>query len=274
MYNIGIMQGRLSKRPYPVLQDFPKKTWREEFVYAKEIGFKSIEWLFKSVDYTENPIWSCDERREIKEIIKSTGVRVDSLCADYFLEKPFFRTKGYSLENNISILKELIEKASDIGVNLILIPVLEEAEIKKEADIDVLCQVVDAVSEKLEKYNVRLGLETELCAEEYLALIKKINNKNVGIYYDAGNCASKGYDMYKDMIILKDYIFNIHVKDRMKDGPSVFLGKGDTNFKDGIPYLIENKFEGNFILQTYYEDDYKGNAMQNYNYIKFLIKRG
>lgn len=274
MYKIGIMQGRLSERPYPALQDFPKKTWEEEFVYAKEIGLDSIEWLFKSVDYKQNPIWTFSGREEIKKIIKKTGIKVDSLCADYFLEKPFFNPEGYKLEDNILILKELIKNAADIGVNLILIPVLEEAEIQSESDEEILCIVVNAVSEELEKYNMRLGLETELKSEDYLRLIEKINNKNVGIYYDAGNCASKGYDMYNDMIVLKDYIFNIHVKDRIKNGPSVFLGKGDTNFKEGIPYLVKNNFKGKFILQTYYEDDYIGIAKENYKYIKSLIEKG
>ncbi len=274
MCNIGIMQGRLSKRPYPKLQEFPFDTWEQEFRYAQEIGFDSIEWLFKEERYTENPIWTEDGRQKIVKLIKETNVKVDSLCADYFLERPFFRRDGYTLNENISVLKKLIENAAKIGVKVILLPVLEEAEIVCEEDKKILHEAVSQCLSTLEEFDVKIGFETELIAKDYLDLVKMFNHKNIGIYYDAGNCAAKGYEMKKDMTILKDYIINVHVKDRLRNGGSVFLGTGDTNFEEGIPYLMKNGFEGSFILQTYYEDDFKGTSEYNYNYIKNLIKRG
>lgn len=274
MCNIGIIQGRLSKRPYPKLQEFPFNTWEQEFIYASELGFDSIEWIFEKDKYKENPIWSSEGRDKIIQIIKNTNVKVDSLCADYFLENPFYRREGYSIEENVEILKKLIKYSAEIGVKVILLPVLEKAEIKCDEDKLILHKGISQCIDDLEKYNIKIGFETELNAKEYLDLVKMFNHPNIGVYYDAGNCASKGYDMYKDMTILKDYVINIHVKDRLNNGPSVFLGNGDTNFKEGIPYLINNNFEGSFILQTYYEDEFKNTAKYNYDYIKNLITKG
>ena len=272
MNSIGIIQGRLSKRPYPKLQEFPFETWEQEFKYASEIGFEFIEWIFEENRYQENPIWTSSGRKQINQIIKNSGVKVESLCADYFLEKPFFRRCGYSLEENTDMLKELIKKASEIGVETILLPVLEGAEIRNKEEKDILYEAISNCIETLEKNNMKLGFETELIAQEYLNLAKMFGNKNIGIYYDAGNCTSKGYDMKEDMEILKDHLINVHVKDRKINGPSVLLGTGDTNFKEGIPYLIKNGFKGSFVLQTYYEDDYKNVAKYNRNYIEKLVK--
>lgn len=272
MNSIGIIQGRLSKRPYPKLQEFPFETWEQEFKYASEIGFEFIEWIFEENRYNENPIWTSSGRKKINQIINSSGVKVESLCADYFLERPFFRRCGYSLEENISMLKEVIKKASEIGVKTILLPVLEGAEIRNKEEKDILYEAILNCIETLEKNNMKLGFETELVAKEYLDLAKMFNNKNIGIYYDAGNCTAKGYDMKKDMEILKDHLINVHVKDRKVNGPSVFLGTGDTNFQEGIPYLIETGFKGSFVLQTYYEDDYRSISEYNRNYIEKLVK--
>lgn len=274
MANIGIIQGRLSKRPYPKLQEFPFDTWEDEFRYAAEIGLDSIEWIFEENRYEENPIWSAEGRKKINSIINETNVKVSSLCADYFLERPFFRRKGYTLNDNIDMLKKLIRNASEVGVEVILMPVLEGAEITCKEDKEILYKAITECLSTLEEYNIKIGFETELVSDEYLGLVKIFNHKNIGIYYDAGNCASKGYDMKKDMEVLKDYIINIHVKDRLNNGGSVFLGTGDTNFNEGIPYLINNGFKGSFILQTYYEDDFKSTAEYNYNYIKNLVERG
>ena len=42
---IGIMQGRLSKKPHKQLQSFPWDNWKNEFANAASLGFDAIEWL-------------------------------------------------------------------------------------------------------------------------------------------------------------------------------------------------------------------------------------
>lgn len=273
MNRIGIIQGRLSPRPFPKLQEFPWKTWENEFGHAADIGYDFIEWIIEKNGYEDNPLWTKDGRENIRRCIKETGVAVDSVCADYFLENPFFRRDGYSLEHNVLILKELIKKVSEIGAKNILLPVLEMAEIRCEEDEEILTDAIYGVLPDLERNKVRIGFETELPIERYLHLASKFNSYYVGAYYDAGNCTYCGHDMREDMEVLKDYVIAIHVKDRLKGGASVFLGTGDTNFKEGIPYLISNGFEGNFVMQTYYEDDYIGNATKNLQYIKNLVEK-
>lgn len=268
---VGIIQGRLSARPYPKLQEFPCGSWEQEFYHAKKIGYDFIEWIFEEKQYKDNPIWTANGRKQVRKHIMETQVPVLSVCADYFLEKPFFRRKGYSLEQNISILKELIKKTKEIGGDVILLPVLEKAEIRCKEDEETLKEAICAVIPTLEEYEVKLGLETELRIDKYFELVSQFCSNYIGAYYDAGNCAFCGHDMKYDMEILSEHVISIHVKDRKKKGKSVFLGTGDTNFAEGIPYLMKNGYKGNFVMQTYFEDNYLDEAENNLKYIKKLM---
>lgn len=116
---------------------------------------------------------------------------------------------------------------------------LENAEIRCQEEEDILTEAVYKVLPTLEEQGIRIGFETELPIEKYLKLASKFNSEYVGAYYDAGNCAACGHDMLQDMKVLGRHVISVHVKDRLNAGKSVFLGTGDTNFKEGIPYLIK-----------------------------------
>jgi len=269
----GIMQGRLLPRPYPKLKAFPYTMWREEFTLTKNLGVFNIEWVFEADRYRENPIWTSEGREEICYLVKETGVSVPSLCADFFLKHPLHRDNdGKSLE----VFKDLIQKVSEVGISLILLPVLEEAELKNDTEREqLICAVNDCV-ELLNEHRVRIGIETVLPAAEYLSLIREFKNDVVGAYYDTGNSACSGYDMKKDLEILYPVLFGIHIKDRPLNGPSVYIGSGDANFKEGIPFLKSQSFQGQIVFETFYEKDPVGTMHRNLEVIKGFInvKRG
>ena len=65
---LGFMQGRLSKVVNGLIQAFPKAHWRDEFLVAKSIGLKVMEW---TVDYErelKNPIFCDSGRAEIEKL--------------------------------------------------------------------------------------------------------------------------------------------------------------------------------------------------------------
>ena len=77
--------------------------------------------------------------------------------------------------------------------------------------------------------------------------------------------------MRKDMEILLPKLIQVHVKDRLTGGESVFLGTGDTNFLEGIHYIQEHGYNGNYVLQTYFEDEYLETSLKNLNYMRRLL---
>jgi hexulose-6-phosphate isomerase len=252
---MGVMQGRLSPRPYPRLQAFPWNTWEKEFEDAGKLGLHSIEWVFEKDGFDLNPIWTAQGRGRIKKLIAQGGVKVASVCADYFLDADIYRYSGGERKRVIGVMTELIKKALDVGVHTILFPVLEEAELKSGEDRKRLSDFLFRCGDALGSCSVRIGIEAELPADEYLGLIREINSERVRVYYDVGNCAAKGYDAKRDLETLCDVLIGIHIKDRKRNGPSVFLGQGDANIAGGLGTLLKKTWGGVFIFQAYFEDE-------------------
>ena len=52
---IGIMQGRLSKPESKAIQSFPTQSWQNEFIKAKKLSIKFIEWTLDYKNLHKNP---------------------------------------------------------------------------------------------------------------------------------------------------------------------------------------------------------------------------
>ena len=93
---IGIMSGRLSEPLTKKIQEFPRNTWKYEFEKASVSGFGSIEWIFDA--WEKNPIMHNDGINQIKHISEHTGITINSLLADYFMEKKLFGVSEIDLQ--------------------------------------------------------------------------------------------------------------------------------------------------------------------------------
>ena len=76
-------------------------------------------------------------------------------------------------------------------------------------------------------------------------------NDFITINYDSGNSASLGYSIFEELNILGNKITNIHIKDRLLNGFSVELGKGNANLKFLKKFIIENNYNGVITFQAY-----------------------
>ena len=104
---VGVMQGRLSPRPPGKLQEFPWHSYAAEFAKAARLGLHSIEWIFEAPRYEENPLWTESGREEIRELVASSGVRVQSVCADYFMVERLAGESPAALARNQDVLADL-----------------------------------------------------------------------------------------------------------------------------------------------------------------------
>jgi L-ribulose-5-phosphate 3-epimerase len=268
MNPIGIMQGRLSPPVSFRLQAFPWSSWQQEFLYARECQINLIEWLFEADNYEQNPIWTEPGIQAIQEQIKSSGTRVLTCCADYFMPHPFFRVSDIERCQSIKVLEQLIRNVARIGVRTILVPVLEISEIRTPAEKDQLLESLRSPLKIAEREGVTLGLETELLAADYLALVEEGNNPRLGVYYDTGNHAAQGHDITADVKILAPCLVGIHVKDRKRGGPSVLLGQGDADFDGFFRVVVESGYPNPVILQTAFGPNYQEIACSNRLYVQ------
>ena len=71
---------------------------------------------------------------------------------------------------------------------------------------------------------------------------------------DRGNSVSKNYDPLIELDVLKNWIVNVHIKDRYHDGETVPLGSGDVNFNEFFQKLENIDYRGDLIIQGARED--------------------
>ncbi len=266
--SIGIVQGRLSPPVPGRLQAFPSRTWREEFGRARTCGFASLEWVFEADNYEQNPIWTQEGVVAIRRQIDETGVRVDSICADYFMTHPLFGAAERDRQETTSVLEQLIRRGAAAGARTVLIPVLETAEIRSRRDRIELLESLRRPLELAAAHRLRLGLETELPAEEYRKLVEAASHPALVVYYDVGNATAKGFDVASDVRILGPHLGGVHIKDRRRGGPSVPLGRGDVDFAAFFDALAESGYKGPLILQPATNADFLGAAATNLEFVR------
>jgi L-ribulose-5-phosphate 3-epimerase len=269
---IGVMQGRLSPRPAGKLQEFPWHSYRDEFARAARLGLHSIEWIFEAPRCQENPLWTEAGRAEIRELIAQSGVRVQSVCADYFMVHRLAGESSLSLAQNRDVLAELIVAAHAVGADRILIPLLETSavdspELKREIVLSLR-----SVVEVAERYGVTLGLEMEIPGTEYVKVVQSVGSPRVRAYYDTGNSTAQGADIAEDIVPVLPVLHAVHIKDRVKGGGSKPLGTGDTNFLGFFPELLRAGFRGDFVLQHYFEAQPELETERSLSFVQQLIE--
>jgi hypothetical protein len=89
--DIGIIQGRLLPPIKGRIQAFPRERWTEEFFIAKDIGLNSIDWIIEDDRGYPNPLLKKDGQDLIMKISEETGIIIQSVCADLFMDFPILR---------------------------------------------------------------------------------------------------------------------------------------------------------------------------------------
>lgn len=239
MNPVGILQGRLTPSNGRGIQFFPYENWENEFKLAREIGFDCIELLVKKNEFSKNPLSSPSGITRINELKKEFSLEILSVHGFYS------KDPGYP-----EILKQLIDSTSQLGGKVILISFFDENILATEDDKKLALKQLKEPLGFASRYNIRLGIETELEAHGLKSFIDSFNHPAVGIYYDIGNMASMGVDTVKEIKFLGKDICGVHAKDRKVDQEeSVPLGEGAANFPAGFRALKLIGYNGPFIIQ-------------------------
>jgi L-ribulose-5-phosphate 3-epimerase len=249
--SIGIMQGRLSPDPDNRIQFFPKDTWEDEFHLAAQCGFEEIELTMDLDGWQDHPVMTENGRGRLQSHIASSGVKASVLCCDLFMKAPFFGVDRSKIDSHFQMLRQIISSCKDAGIELLEIPVIADARIKDETDSSCLSKGLSDCLDHADEHGVRLALETDLPPVPFRELLEGFNGR-VGANYDTGNSVFFGYDPIEEMAELKDFIWNIHIKDcnRSEVYRNVPLGEGDADFATCFDLFAKTGYDGSFILQT------------------------
>lgn len=117
--------------------------------------------------------------------------------------------------------------AKALGVKVILVAAFGAGDLKGDKPgIDRTVEVLKELAPRAEKAGVILGLENYLTAEQNLDIIQRVGSSAVQVYYDVGNSTDMGYDICKEIRMLKSQICEFHAKDA-----NFMLGQGRIDFQ-------------------------------------------
>jgi len=269
---IGIMQGRLSPRIDGKIQAYPASTWQKEFEIAKEIGYTAIEWIVEKPVET-NALMTDLGKAEIKKIIASTGVRIDYVCADIFMQQPLVRMTKDTKSQNKEYLTEILKNAKEVGAIGVEIPFVDNSSIKNEKEKQEFIDAMEDAFNLAKDLDLKISLETDLPPPVFKELLENIGLDHVLANYDIGNSASLGFDPKEELDAYGQRILNVHVKDRKLGGTTVPLGRGNANIKLVLQKLKENRYRGGLTMQAARGESDIETAKEQFEYVQSLLKK-
>ncbi len=112
---IGVMQGRLLPKYQCRYQAHPVGYWQDEFPKAAELGLDCIEFILDFNDAEHNPLLRYDGSDEILLLFGKTGVKVSTVCADYFMEAPLHHIDKHIAVQSQLVLQRLLSNGENSG---------------------------------------------------------------------------------------------------------------------------------------------------------------
>lgn len=254
MIRFGIMQGRLTPSNGRGIQFFPFDFWKEEFRIGQQIGIQEIEWIFDYPDYEKNPIWNADGQKEIRAAIDESGIEVRAVCWDYFMRRPFYKQSDSKeeecLTENKKIFEQVLAGMKEIGATLIEIPLVDASSIKLSEERKAAIEFIRWACDKAATLDMIVGLETDFPAGIFTEFLNEIDRDNVVSNYDSGNSSGLGYDAKEELESLGRYVYNVHIKDRLKGNGTMRLGTGSADFDKVFDTLKAIGYQNSFIMQA------------------------
>ena len=246
---LASMQGRLVPPEGGRFQSFPRERWRDEFALAAKAGLNAIEWIFDVDGEDVNPLANDLGVDEIHALSRRTGIAVRSLCADYFMDRPFLRTTQAERDERIKKMDWLLSRCSIVGIGRVVIPFVDKSRIESEEEKLQTLSILRMLLPSAEKYNVEFHLETSLAPQSFAELLEQCPHPLLRVNYDSGNSCSLGYRVNEEFAAYGHRIGSVHIKDRRLGGGTVPLGTGNANLPAVFQGLAALSYRGDYVLQ-------------------------
>ena len=250
MARIAIMQGRLLPPEAGRFQSFPRDGWRNEFPLAADAGVDAIEWIYDEFGADVNPLASDEGICEMKELAAQHGIGVFSVCADYFMDRPFLRVGGDARARAMDRLRWLLERCRLAGITRAVLPFVDHSRIETDDEVTRVVEILADLLPDAERHGVELHLETALGPEGFAALLTRLPYACLKANYDSGNSASLGYDPRDEFAAYGSRIGSVHIKDRLRGGGTVALGEGNADLAAVFDGLDAIGYQGDYVLQV------------------------
>jgi len=250
MTNIGIMQGRLVPPTDNRIQCFPRERWADEFELAAQAGLDCIEWIYDLYGADANPLATDPGLEKLRGLTQQYKVKVLSICADYFMDKPLVRASPAELVDRLKRLYWLLDRGRSIGINRMVIPFVDASRIDTQDEFDGVVELLKLILQEAGKTGIEIHLETSLNPARFADLLARLPDPLLKVNYDSGNSSSLGYAPREEFAAYGERVGSVHIKDRLLGASTVPLGTGDADFAALAESLRKVVYKGDFILQV------------------------
>jgi L-ribulose-5-phosphate 3-epimerase len=250
MTHIGIMQGRMVPPTDNRIQCFPRDRWEDEFELAAQAGLDCIEWIYDLYGVDVNPLATDSGLEKLRDLSRHHKVKILSICADYFMDKPLVRASQAELEDRLDTFYWLLERGRLIGINRMVIPFVDASRIDTQAEFDGVVLLLKRVLEQTRETGIEIHLETSLPPTRFAELLSGLPDPRLKVNYDSGNSSSLGYAPQEEFAAYGERVGSVHIKDRRLGASTVPLGTGDADFPALSEGLRKVAYKGDFILQV------------------------
>jgi len=250
MTHIGIMQGRMVPPTDNRIQCFPRERWADEFELTAQAGLDCIEWIYDLYGAEVNPLTTASGLKKLRELSQRYKVKILSICADYFMDKPLVRAGQMELQDRLSTLYWLLEQGRLIGINRMVIPFVDASRIDTQDEFDGVVMLLQSVLEQARQVGIEIHLETSLTPSRFAELLSRLPDPLLKVNYDSGNSSSLGYAPREEFAAYGERVGSVHIKDRLLGASTVPLGTGDADFPALAESLRKVAYKGDFILQV------------------------
>jgi L-ribulose-5-phosphate 3-epimerase len=243
------MQGRLSPLVDGKIQAFPAAHWRDEYPLAQQLALPLMEWTLDHEGLADNPLMTSPGRADIRDLGLRHGVAIETLTGDVFMQAPFWNRRGTARVRLVEEFDAVLEASAGAGIAIVVMPLVDNGR----PDVDgqaVLEDVLLARVPVLRDRGLVIAFESDLPPDELASFIARFPADVFGVNYDIGNSASLGFDCAAEMAAYGPRILNVHIKDRLRGGPTVPLGTGAADLPRAVRLLRQGNYNGRYILQT------------------------
>ena len=228
----------------------------DAFQFARRNGLRGIQYSFDAAGNGLD-LRLRGNRDTIRNTVAETGVGISSLGIGLLNRVPFALTEEGEklvvecLETMATLKEEAAELkdrdlAAKVSPKIVLLAFFGKADINGKPDlIENVIEKLKRVAPLAEKHGFILGLETLLSEEDHRHIIESVGSPAVKVYYDTGNSARMGYDIYREIESLgTEKICEIHIKEN-----GALLGKGDIDFEKVKSLLKTINYKGWLIIE-------------------------
>ena len=214
----------------------------EALGFAKRIGFAGVQ-----ISLGRNPVNDrlplSDRKVQLDYMSESQklGFPIVSTCLD-ILHVNYLKNDKLGRK----WVREGIEATSALGVDVMLLPFFGKGAIEAQDEQDAVADFLAEAGPIAEKAKVILGLENTISAEANARILNRAASKSVKVFYDTGNSAAKGFDVYREIRWLTaKRICQIH----LKDNPH-YLGDGDIDFGKVLKSIADADYKQWAVFET------------------------